>query len=56
MSTFYVEIEMGNAAMLDSTDIRYALRSVNSKLFDGHTNGNIRDINGNVVGKFGYRD
>ena len=56
MTTFYVEIEMGNAAMIDTTDIRYALRSVNGKLADGFDSGAIRDENGNIVGKFGFKD
>jgi hypothetical protein len=55
MSTFYLEIEMGNAAMMDTTDIRYALRSVNGKLADGNKSGTIKDENGNTVGKFGFK-
>ena len=55
MTTFYVEIEMGNAAMLNNSDIRYALKQVIGNL-DCNFGGNIRDYNGNTVGHYGYRD
>jgi len=54
MTTFYVEIEMGNAAMNSNQDVRYALRYVIGHL-DCNMGGTVRDYNGNAVGKYGYR-
>lgn len=55
MQKFYVEIETGNAAMSSTEDIQYALGEVIKKL-NGQYAGSIRDINGNTVGEYGYRD
>lgn len=57
MSIFYLEIEMGNAAMMDNLDVSMALHTTADKLKDESlSSGNIRDINGNKVGKFGFKD
>jgi hypothetical protein len=54
MTTFYVEIEMGNAAMMNNTDVRSALQYVIGYL-DCNYGGTVRDVNGNVVGKYGFK-
>jgi hypothetical protein len=51
---FTLEIELGNAAMQDSCDLRRALHDVNLQPMNagiepGQT-GTIRDVNGNTVG------
>lgn len=57
MSKFYLEIEMGNAAMMDNLDVSMALHNVADKLKDESlTSGNVRDINGNGVGHYGFKD
>ena len=55
MTTFYVEIEMGNAAMEFREDISDALKKVAASVHC-HNEGDIRDYNGNKVGKFGFKD
>jgi hypothetical protein len=55
MTEFYVKIEMGNASMYSNHDVRYALGYIIGHL-DCNMGGSIRDINGNVVGEYGYRD
>lgn len=55
MTEFYVKIEMGNVGMYSNQDVRYALKYVIGHL-DCNMGGSIRDINGNVVGEYGYRD
>lgn len=55
MFKFYVEIETGNAAMSSTEDIKVALLQVIDKL-DMQYTGSIRDVNGNTVGEYGYRD
>ena len=55
MSKFYVEIETGNVAMSSTEDIKLALLQVIDKL-DKQYGGSIKDLNGNTVGEFGYRD
>ena len=54
MTTFYVEIEMGNAAMEFREDLSDALKKVAASVHC-HNSGEIRDYNGNIVGKFGFK-
>lgn len=54
MTTFYLEIEMGNATMMHREDIRDALKKVTASLHCQNS-GDIRDYNGNKVGKFGFK-
>ena len=51
MSTFNLEITMGNATMLTHTDVQRALKKVISDL-NTVANGSIWDTNGNKVGMF----
>lgn len=55
MTTFYVEIKLGNEAMVHREDVRDALKRVTASLHC-HNSGEIRDVNGNKVGKFGFKD
>lgn len=57
MSKFILEIDLGNEAMLTPIQIRNALaKTVQQFPYDEPTastvHGKIRDINGNVVGKY----
>ena len=56
MTTFYVEIEMGNAAMQDNNDIKFALLGIAVDIIERPDKDYIKDINGNTVGHYGYRD
>lgn len=52
MSDFTVTIEMGNDAMREATDVADALQEIIAHLHGGQTDGAIRDVNGNTVGRF----
>jgi hypothetical protein len=58
---FFVEINLGNDAMLDTCDISEALIQVCEKIMHIRSNiddisGKIRDVNGNIVGSYGVKD
>jgi hypothetical protein len=52
LSNFTLEIELGNDAMQNAGDISDALRCIAEDLDNLGTNGRIRDLNGNTVGKW----
>ena len=60
MAKFILEIELGNAAMSNPCDLGKALVGVGEKIskngeavyMSAFVPGKIRDINGNVVGKY----
>jgi hypothetical protein len=58
MSKFILEIELGNDAMRSGYDIAEALGRVSTRIYNTGLNptkpsiGDVRDINGNVVGKY----
>lgn len=45
-----VEIETGNAAMIEADDIAEALRAVAQDITNGAVSGRVFDYNGNIVG------
>ncbi len=54
---FNLTITLGNAAMQTSADLTRALREVAERLrnfreFTGAESGNVRDVNGNLVGQW----
>lgn len=51
---FTLNIELGNAAMQSGPDVANALERVWTEVDDGHTEGTIRDLNGNTVGVYGF--
>ena len=53
---FKLEIEMGNDAMQSEEDVVEALRVIAGKLAGGKREGVIRDVNGNTVGTFGFKE
>jgi len=58
---FFVEINLGNDAMLDTCDISGALLQVCEQIIHIRSNiddisGKIRDVNGNTVGCYGVKD
>ena len=52
--TFKLEIEMGNDAMRDYTNVADALKQIASELRPGE--GRVRDANGNTVGHWRWED
>jgi hypothetical protein len=52
MNEFTLKITLGNAAMLDPSDVAERLHIVADRLEQGCTNGIIKDANGNTVGSF----
>lgn len=49
---FSLTIEFGNGTMQTADDVAEALLRVIARLQDGHTEGTVRDLNGNTVGHF----
>ncbi len=47
-----LEIALGNAAMSTRTEVADALRDVAFRLEQGGTEGGIRDVCGNTVGRY----
>ena len=61
MPKFYLEIELGNDAMRTGNDVAKALNTVGISINSNYTpvvrgNGNIRDVNSNVVGFYEVRE
>lgn len=57
MARFLLEIEIGNDAMQSPEDVAEVLRLVGwAANLDGITEAPIRDRNGNVVGKYGFKE
>lgn len=53
MSKFILEIDLGNEVMQYPVDVAHALREVSRKMLNnGDFLGKVKDINGNVVGKY----
>jgi len=56
---FKLEIETGNAAFQDGLgdlEIARILKEVTNRVLQGFTEGTVRDMNGNTVGKFSMPD
>ena len=51
---FKLEIELGNEAMQDCSDVHDALQDVSRSVAEGLQSDNIRDINGNTVGSWKF--
>lgn len=51
-ATFLLTIDMGNDAMRTHAHVAHALREVAGRLDLGHTDGHVRDANGNTCGAF----
>jgi hypothetical protein len=53
---FVVEIETGNEAMSQPLDLAVALRGVADAVESGWEEGQIRDANGNAIGRYTAHD
>lgn len=57
MTRFFLEIDLENEAMQSPEDVAEVLRLVGRAAnLDGVKNAPIRDRNGNVVGKYGFKE
>ena len=52
---FTLEIEMGNDAMRTPLQVSAAIGIVRTAIAAGRSDGIIRDVNGNTVGRWGFK-